>query len=33
MAAVLSWEARTHAIAAGVRNKPPKVQMLFMGGR
>jgi hypothetical protein len=33
MAAVLSWEARTDAIAAGVANKPPRVQMLFMGGR
>ena len=31
MAAVLSWEARTDAIAAGVTNKPPRVQMLFMG--
>jgi phage terminase large subunit-like protein len=31
MAAVLSWEARTDAVAAGVRNKPPRVQMMFMG--
>ncbi len=33
MAMVLSWEARTDAIAAGVPTREPKYQMLFVGGR
>lgn len=33
MAAVLSWEARTDALAAGVLSaKPPQYQMLILGG-
>jgi phage terminase large subunit-like protein len=33
MAAVLSWEARTDAIAAGVLKPEPKYEMVFLGGR
>lgn len=33
MAAVLSWEARTDAIAAGVLAAPPPPQLFFLGGR
>jgi len=33
MAAVLSWEARTDAIAAGALKPVPKVGLFFLGGR
>jgi hypothetical protein len=33
MAAVLSWEARSDAIAAGALTAEPQFQMMFIGGR